>query len=119
MSTETESQTAGAKTQETANQHALRIWHIPQVGTEIEPFLIPVPDLPTAMLISETLAQYDFYQHKNRIKPNYFNATGLEVCTNGNWYEWEGENGESLSEYMGNQEKHRSAREQILWESIR
>ena len=119
MNTATKSKEASTETEEAVGNDALRIWHIPQVGAKIKPFLIPVPDLPTAMLISETLAQYDLYQHKNRIKPDYSNATGLEVCTNGEWYEWEGENGESINGYMNNQESQRSAREQILWESIR
>ena len=50
-----------------------RIWHIPQVP--MEPFYVNCPDLPTADLVVDTLAEYDQFQFDHHIKPDYSNAS--------------------------------------------
>lgn len=103
-----------------ATSYAMRVWHIPQHGHGIKPFHVPVKDLETAMLVIEVLDQYDLYELANRIKGDYFNGTGLEILDkNGNWNDWEGEDGESIDEYMRERHDNMSAREALMWESIR
>lgn len=41
-------------------------------------FFVEVKDLEEAKLIFNTLANYDLFQYKNHIKPDYSNATVLE-----------------------------------------
>lgn len=70
----------------------LRIWWIPQVPMK-NPFKIVVQDLHQARFLLNTLAGYDDYQFKNKIKPDYSNVGGLEVYEkNGDgfleWVEW-------------------------------
>jgi len=54
----------------------LRVSHFPQVPCE--PFIAEVKDLYEAKKIMDTLAYYDLFQYKNRIKPDYTNVTVLE-----------------------------------------
>jgi hypothetical protein len=76
----------------------LRIWWIPQVP--MHPFRIPVSDPTQAAKILDVLADYDIFQFKNRIKPDYCNAGGLEVFEGGEWVEWEeAETGCDISEF--------------------
>jgi hypothetical protein len=71
----------------------LRVWWIPQVP--MESFHRPVPDLPTAKLLVEALAQYDLFQFKHNIKPDYDNAGGASwrhpELTEGEWYDFDPE----------------------------
>lgn len=64
-----------------------RVWHVPQVP--MDPFYVDVPDVPAAKLVLKTLADYDLFQFKHKFKPDYTNASGLEVSVNGEWEEWE------------------------------
>jgi hypothetical protein len=67
----------------------LRVWWIPQVP--MKPFRVAVPDVKTAKLLLTTLADYDIFQYKNRIKPDYSNAGGLECFSqddDGQWCDW-------------------------------
>lgn len=54
-----------------------RVWWIPQVPGE--PFRVPVKSVEEGVLIMQTLADYDLFQLKHRIKPDFTNAGGLEV----------------------------------------
>lgn len=58
----------------------LRVWHMPQLPCPA--FHVYVSTLKQAKLILETLAIYDLFQLKNKIKPDYSNAQGLEVYEN-------------------------------------
>jgi hypothetical protein len=72
----------------------LRVWHIPQIPGK--PFEVEVADLEQALFTLKTLAQYDIFQFENRIKGDYSNANGLEVFRNGEWEEWENEDGDDI-----------------------
>lgn len=53
-----------------------RVWHIPQVP---EPkFTVEVSSIQEAKLIINTLADYDLFQWRCDIKPDYSNASGIE-----------------------------------------
>ncbi len=64
----------------------LRVWHIPQVPGD--PFHVPVPSAPAAITVLQTLWDYDYFQLEQRIKPDFTNASGLEVYTGDDWEEW-------------------------------
>jgi hypothetical protein len=75
----------------------LRVWWIPQVP--MEAFHFPVASAHEAKLILDTLANYDLFQLEHRIKPDFSNAGGLEVFQDGEWMEWEDENGSDIDEF--------------------
>lgn len=74
----------------------LRVWWIPQVP--MHPFRVKVDSVKEAKKILDVLAEYDKFQFENNIKPDYCNAGGLEVWEDGEWLEWENEEGESVRE---------------------
>lgn len=78
----------------------LRIWWIPQVPMG-NSFKVIVTDVDSAMLLLDTLANYDLYQLKNNIKPDYSNAGGLEIFENGEWSEYHDEEDRDIDEIMG------------------
>jgi hypothetical protein len=51
-------------------------------------FRVSVPDLQTASLLLDALAQYDLFQLKHWVKSDYANAGGLEIFEDG-WRDWE------------------------------
>lgn len=55
----------------------IQVWHIPQVPGK--PFLVEVPTLDEAIRLCDTLDKYDIFQYENEIKPDYCNATGIEL----------------------------------------
>lgn len=86
----------------------LRVWHIPQVPGK--PFHVTVSSPDEAKKILSTLWNYDIFQFENKIKPDYSNASGLEVYeedagdgVNG-WCEWFNEEGDDISDLMRVQE---------------
>lgn len=89
-----------------ANKGDLRVWWIPQVP--MEPFYVAVPDVKTADLVLNCLAQYDLFQLKHRVKPDFCNAGGLECYSqddDGEWCEWhDEETGDDIQMYARNQE---------------
>jgi hypothetical protein len=74
----------------------LRVWWIPQIP--MTPFYVPVKSTDEAKLILETLANYDIFQFENNVKPDYSNTGGLEVLVDGEWEEWENEDGEGIDD---------------------
>lgn len=76
----------------------LRVWWIPQVPGQL--FFVPVADLARAKFLLTTLARYDLFQFKNNIKPDYANVGGLEVFEDGEWCEWNTEDGEDIGDVM-------------------
>lgn len=69
----------------------LRVWHIPQVP--MKPFHVPVQSPGEAVKVMQVLADYDIFQFENRVKPDYCNASGLEVVEGfidgePQWIEW-------------------------------
>jgi len=61
----------------TPNIGDLRVWWIPQVPGKA--FHLPVASVEEAAKLMTVLADYDAFQFKNRIKPDYCNAGGLSV----------------------------------------
>jgi hypothetical protein len=83
----------------------LRVWWCPQVPCS--PFHIAVANTGEAKLILRTLADYDLFQLKHRIKPDFCNAGGLEIyeADSGEgrpgWCEWYcNETGNSIDEIL-------------------
>jgi len=73
---------------------ALKVWHIPQIPGKA--FEVPVGDVVQAMHTLMVLADYDLFQYRNRIKPDYANAQGLSVYEDGEWGEWSNEEGDDI-----------------------
>lgn len=82
----------------------LRITHFPQVPCK--PFIVEVDSLSKARDVMNLLADYDLFQYKNEIKPDYCNATFLEEYCEADdmWYSWcDSETGISdINEYYKN-----------------
>ena len=76
-----------------------KVWWIPQVPSNTN-FEVPVETMKEAVLVLNTLAQYDIYQFEHNIKPDYCNAGGLIVWEDGEWVDWEGENGETIDDVI-------------------
>lgn len=75
----------------------LHVWHIPQVPGEA--FRVEVSTPEEGKQVIDLLAQYDLFQFEHRIKPDYANASGMEVSpAEGGWEEWESTNGESVDD---------------------
>ncbi len=72
------------------------MWWIPQIPGK--PFYVAVADIMQARIILNTLAQYDLFQFRNHIKPDYANAGGLEVIEDGEWTDWFDEDGNNIDE---------------------
>lgn len=64
----------------------LRVWWVPQMP--MKAFEIDVPDLATADLLLDVLADYDRFQFENNVKPDYCNAGGLMMLEDGEWVDW-------------------------------
>jgi hypothetical protein len=69
-----------------ASQTGLRVWWVPQMPCEA--FEVDVPDLATADLLLDVLANYDAFQFEHGVKPDYCNAGGLMMFENGEWVDW-------------------------------
>lgn len=67
----------------------LRVWWIPQVGTE-QTFYIPVNSVEEGKKMIDVLAAYDAFQYQNRVKPDYCNVGGLQMFDEleGEWNDW-------------------------------
>ena len=57
------------------SNNKFQVWWVPQVPGK--PFTVDVGSVEEGAKIMEVLADYDFFQYKNRIKPDYCNAGGL------------------------------------------
>lgn len=78
------------------SKYTLRVWWIPQVPGK--PFHAEVASLREAKRLMDTLANYDAFQFKNNIKPDYCNVGGLQVFEDGEWLDWESEDGRNIDE---------------------
>ncbi|WP_395007313.1 hypothetical protein [Undibacterium sp.] len=85
----------------------LRVWHIPQIPGKA--FHVAVTTPQEAKKIMSALVNYDLFQFKNRIKPDYSNAQGLEAYEadagdgKPDWCEWSSEDGQELDEWLEDQ----------------
>jgi len=87
----------------------LQVWWIPQIP--LKAFEVPVKTIDEAKLLMDVLAAYDFFQYKNKIKPDYANAGGLKVFENGEWCEWLDNGGEDICELCRKEESPRWLKE--------
>ncbi len=86
-----------------AKEGDLRVWWVPQVP--MKAFEVNVKTLEAAKLLLDTLADYDLFQYKNNIKPDYANAGGLSVFEDGEWCDWyHPETGDDIDEYFQEEE---------------
>lgn len=76
----------------------LRVYWFPQVPGKA--FRVPVASPSEAQKLMTVLADYDIFQFKNRIKPDYCNAGGLEVFEDGEWCEWNSEDGDDIDGWI-------------------
>ena len=74
----------------------LRVWHIPQIPGKA--FRIEVGTIKEAKKILNLLADYDAFEFKHKIKPDYSNTQGLEVFENNEWIDWEDEDGNNIDD---------------------
>lgn len=87
-------------TQQKLKVGMLRVWRVPQVPGK--PFHVYVTSLAEAKRVLDTLAEYDLFQFKHNIKPDYCAACGLEVYEadagegEPGWSEWCDADGNSI-----------------------
>lgn len=62
-----------------------RVWWIPQIP--MKSFQVEVATLDEAMLLIRVLGEYDLFQYKNNVKPDYSNAGGIEEFVDGEWWD--------------------------------
>jgi Superinfection exclusion gene product 17 len=79
---------------------ALRLWWIPQVPGK--PFRVVVDTVYEAKQVYGLPAEYDLFQFKHNIKPDYSNAGGLEEFVEGEWMEWTNDCGQTISGVINN-----------------
>ncbi len=77
---------------------SLRVWHIPQVP--MKPFHFTVNSIEEAKKILNVLSDYDNFEFKNKVKPDYSNAQGLEIFEDKEWCEYSSVDGEDISDIM-------------------
>jgi len=87
--------TDAVKTTTAPSKGDLRVWHIPNVPNE--GFRCSVANLVEAKIALMVLAEYDLFLGENMIVSN---VQGLEVFEDGEWVEWEDENGYSFTEVI-------------------
>lgn len=92
----------------TPKQGDLRVWWIPQIGMRAY-FHVPVASPDEAKKLLTALADYDLFQLKHNIKPDFSNVGGLECFQQygppvdaddfPDWCEWESEDGNNIDDY--------------------
>lgn len=80
------------------SEQQLKVWWIPQVPGKS--FEVPVASIDEAKLLLRTLARYDQFQLDHDIKGDYCNAGGLQVFEDGDWFDWEDDEGRSIDDLM-------------------
>lgn len=87
---------SGAVVSSTPLLDQLRVWWIPQVPGKS--FTVDVADISEAKLLLKVLADYDIFQYRNRIKPDYCNAGGLQTWDGEEWVDWHDKDGNDIGE---------------------
>lgn len=80
----------------------MKVWWIPQVPMKAFEVAIPEGDnqIEMAILLLQTLADYDIFQLENNIKPDFSNVGGLSVLEDGEWVDWEDSEGNGIYHYV-------------------
>lgn len=78
----------------------LKVWWIPQIP--MKSFEVLVGTKEEAILLLNTLANYDIFQFENKIKPDYCNAGGLVIWEEKeqDWVDWEDGEGNNINYYL-------------------
>lgn len=89
-------------------EQKLRIWHIPQVP--MKSFNVEVSSIEEAWRILNILWDYDDFQYKNEIKPDYASVSGLQYYDEEEkeWYDWEDDDGYDIVEHFRNMESEQT-----------
>lgn len=93
---------------ELVKKRKMRVWHIPQVPGK--PFYVPVENEKEAKKFLDALAGYDIFQFNNNIKPDFSNASGVEVFDEeaNEWCDWyietQDDYFEDIDEFLENDE---------------
>ena len=68
----------------------MRVWWIPQIGTENGTFYVPVQTVEEGRKVLDILAAYDAFQLQHNIKPDYCNVGGLQIYDEEtkDWEDW-------------------------------
>lgn len=74
----------------------LRVWWIPQVP--MKAFHVSVKNVRDAKIVMKVLEDYDIFQYRNHVKPDYCNAGGLNVFEDGEWIEWYDDKGNCIDD---------------------
>jgi len=53
----------------------LQVWYVPQLP--MPAFKVSAPDLPTAVLLLDTLGRFSLFEYENRVKPDYADMGGI------------------------------------------
>ena len=83
----------------------LQVWWVPQIP--MKSFVVPVSSPAEARKILDVLAEYDLFQLRNNVKPDYSNAGGLSMfdeedkndSPNGSWSDWYDDDGDDIDAY--------------------
>lgn len=70
----------------------LRVWWKPQVP--MTSFLVPISSIEEGVKLMNVLADYDAFQLMHNVKPDYCNAGGIIIYRDGEWEDWESEDGD-------------------------
>lgn len=70
-----------------AKEGDMRVWWIPQVPGKS--FDVDVSSIDEGWWLLDVLADYDLFQWRNNIKPDYSNAGGLSIFEDGEWTDME------------------------------
>lgn len=60
-----------------------RVFWIPQIP--MEPFHVPVDTIAEGRWLVDVLANYDLFQLRHNIKPDYCNVGGVQILKEGEW----------------------------------
>ncbi|MES3028545.1 MAG: superinfection exclusion protein [Pseudomonadota bacterium] len=75
-----------------------KVWWVPQIP--MEAFEWSVPDYAAGVALCDALAEYDAFQLRHRVKPDYCNAGGVQWrdsdATGGEWEDLEPDEAEDL-----------------------
>lgn len=83
----------------------LKVWHNPQIPGPA--FEVCVKTIDEAVLLLVSLAEYDLFQLKHNIKPDYANVSGLQIFNEEEqeWWEWDNEIGENIWDIIRQREE--------------
>ncbi len=68
------------------NDGDLKFWHIPQIPGE--PLELFVSTNEEGVLLIDPFSAYEIFQAENGIKPDFANASGLQIFEEGMWVDW-------------------------------